>query len=242
MSPQGEARFDYKPGQPRPQMPAIEEEDYTIFLHNMGKPGWMGWKVKAGKFPVRQMTFTIQGSEDPIRGGERQFPLWLSLQPQAVMLLYDIAESAGYTGDISFDLPDHPGSPKCKEAIGHIDKVLQWIQENGASMRAHLKAEEYRGRPQVRVDYWIPANSAQMAESAVENVAENVAENVKSDNESESDGRYPETDYPDIENEAGYPPEVTQETQNRLMAPLVSPRQRPPPAKRAPSPPAKRRR
>ncbi len=159
--PQGESRFEYSPGKPRPTLPPIDETDYQLNLLDMGKHGPAGWKQKStAKFPCRHLRFAILGTEDPISGQERTVMFYLSTQPQAIQSLYDIAEAAGYTGEVSFNLPRKPGDSAVREAATAADEVLNWIKDNGVILNAHLTNEEYRGRPQVRIDHFLNASSA----------------------------------------------------------------------------------
>src|SRR5260370_19353138 len=110
--PQGEERLTYVPGQPRVIDAGIEEEDYEVTIANIGKPGPQGWKQKSpGKFPYRMVTANVLGTEDNIRGGEKQVMFVVSLQPRALQSILEIAEAGGYPEQIDLPYPKRPGDP-----------------------------------------------------------------------------------------------------------------------------------
>jgi len=144
MAPQGENYFHYVPGQPRPQPPPIDEADYGLILHDLGKTGPQGWQQRnPQKFPSRRITYLLLETEDPTRGGaEIQVSEYISLSPKAVFRIYDLAEASGYTEEIGFDPPTKPGDPNCRLAAEAIDRMLHWIKDQGIVLTAHVGNEE----------------------------------------------------------------------------------------------------
>ncbi len=154
--PEGEARFSYVPGQRRPADPPIEEADYTVLLRDYGKSGAAGWKQKnPAKWPYRMCRYDIEGTQSTVAPGPRQVTEVLSLHPVAVRRLYDIAEATQFPQAINFPFPTTPADPSVRAAAAQVERVLAWVKQNRVPMQAHLTNEEYRGRMQTRIDYFL---------------------------------------------------------------------------------------
>lgn len=156
----GEARRGgYVPGEPPPKREPAEEGDYVLTLESIGPEGDAGWNRKeSNKFPNRKLSWSIGGTTDDMSGGPKMMNEWVTLHPKAFFRIHALAYAAGYPEGI--DQPEYGTEDFDHEDIHRlaqaVDGLLNYIMENGISLRASVTVEEHNGFSNNRVAAWLP--------------------------------------------------------------------------------------
>lgn len=191
MGVKGEAQsLSYKPGEPLPEAIPAEEGKYTLSLKTMGKEGLKGWRAKPKKFPNRFTVWTIEGTEDEVTGEEKEVREYISLSPRILRRVLQLAHAAEYPEELDLKVCGKPTDPLLREVCGEVDKLLEYIIENGVKVRASLGIEEFNGEQSNRIQKWLAPGGDddlgdnETAESDDEKAADEDEEKTEEDTDS----------------------------------------------------------
>lgn len=189
----GTSRLVYKPGEKVPESLPPEPGVYDVVLVEYGKKGRAGWAAKPGKFHNRRLVFELLGTEDELTGAPKRVSEFITLSPKALFRVLLLAQAAGYTEELELAQNyDKPGAPASLQNADTIDALLEWIKENGVTMKAQVGVEEYNGRENGRIQRFLPPDeesasteasaeegATELADDAVEEAAPEETEEVE---------------------------------------------------------------